>query len=192
VALYILFNVLLSFTTFYYDRSNIKQPIEWLTKNIKQNDILFTFSSELELHGGKELVGKAYLIFPTRATENIKEVLKIVDKDNIGDIYYIYTHHYQFKNKLYKSTTGINRTPATDLYRYIRDVIPGEKVISDLRGCGLNKYKKAEMVTGLQKLLKDGYPKPEHKYLSIHFRAVVKVLDVIGGRERIAAYLNKK
>ena len=69
----------------------------------------------------------------------------------------MYDYHYQSREYLYQLTTRDNRAPASNLYRYLRDVIPSEDVIPNLRACGLVKFNKKVLIDGLKKLKSGGY-----------------------------------
>jgi hypothetical protein len=182
IVVYLLMNIALSFTTFYYDRSNIRKPITWLNSNLGKRDVLLAFSAELELHGGEKLTKYAYLIRPSQDPEDIRKLIKIIDRPNVKDIYFLYTaHHEALRGKLYYFTTfGGDRTPPADLFRYLRSQVPGVQVMEGLRGCGLKKYNKRTMVRELNLLLKKGYPQP---FISIERRIVKRVKGIFYQRK---------
>jgi hypothetical protein len=178
IILYLLLNMALSFTTFYYDRSNIRKPITWLNGNLGTQDVLLVFSAELGLHGGEKLTKYAYPIRPSQDPEDIRKLIKIIDRPNVKDIYFLYTdHHAAFREKLYIMTTGDEwRQPPADPFRYLRSCVPGKQVMEGLRGCGLIRYKKDVLVADLRNLLKNGYQRP---YIRIEKRMALKMKRLI-------------
>ena len=85
-------------------------------------------------------------------------MIALAEEEHIEDIYYLYAFEYELRDKLYQMTMGENRCPPADLYRYLRDMIPSQKVLTGLRGCGLIKFKKQDLINGLHELKKNGYP----------------------------------
>jgi hypothetical protein len=190
LAIYLLLNILLSFSTFYFDRSNIRRPIDWLNHNLGPNDILLVFSPELELHGGKSLVKRAHPLNPSQDPKDIRRLIALVNRKDVKTVYFLYTaHHEAFREKLYVLTTGdMERQPPADLFRYLSKRMPGEQVMSGLRGCGLKRYKKEVLVAGLRDLLKNGYPP---SFVSLEKRLAVRMKNTIWPKVKEDAEGNK-
>lgn len=158
VAVYLLFNAGLFAVNAYYERSNIREPISWLKSNLGADDLLLVYGSELELHGGEELLTRAYAVIPNQDPAGIKQFIARIEKSGAGNIYFLYADHYEFRDRLYLWTTGLDRTPPTDLFRYLKEAVPSRAVMPGLRTCDLVIFKKADLVASLQKLLQEGYP----------------------------------
>ena len=156
-TVFLIFNVGLFVINAYWERSNIRVPIAWLQENLKQNDLVLIFSTQLELHGGKSLIHRAYVVSPSQDVESIKKVLEHIELAKPDQIYYLYTDHYQFRDVLYSLTTGDDRSPPNDLFRYLKERVPSQTVIPGLRTCGLVKFEKTDLIAALEKLLKEGY-----------------------------------
>ncbi len=158
IAVFIFVNIGLFAVNAYWERSNIRVPIAWLNKNLNHNDLLLVYASQLQLHGGESLCRRAYIINPTQNKQDIQALLGVVSQSQTQEIYYLYTDHYQFRDRLYLWTVGENRSPPSDLFRYLKDVVPSKKVLPDLRTCNLIKFDKSDLVMFLEKLLDKGYP----------------------------------
>jgi len=191
IITYLCLNFILSYTTFYYDRSNIVRPIQWLNTHL-DTSVLLTFSSELELHRGKTLIHKAHPIIAGQDVQEIRRIIDVVAANPSKDVYFLYTDHYQLREALYRFTTGKVRTIPGDFFRHLKDVIPGEKVIGETRGCGLLVYQKENLILALTQLLDNGYPKLVEP-ISAHKRILKKLFAYLGlpdTREEIMAKIN--
>ncbi len=181
IAVFIFFNIGLFMVNAYCERSNIRVPIAWLNKNLKQNDLLLVYASDLGLNGGGSLISRAYVVNPTQDPEKIEELLARILSSESGDVYYLYTDHYEFRDRMYFSTTGQDRSPPSDLFRYVKERIPSQKVILRLRTCGLVKFNKLDLIAGIRKLSVDGFPisfkAPEKRILKeiLGMRSFIKV-----------------
>ncbi len=170
---YVILNILLSFSTFYFDRSNIKEPVSWLKSNLNKDDLLFIFSAELLVHGGAGLTSRAVIVPATKEPGEIRKILEIVNASRAENVYFLYTNHYELRDRLYFLTTGgLNRSPGADLFRYLRDNPDGQFVLKGLRGCGLKKFSRNQLISDLNALLLSGYPEP---FISPEVRVLQKL-----------------
>lgn len=176
IAVYVIANLLLSSAVFYYDRSNIKAPITWLRQHLKSDDVLIVFTSYLGLNGGEMLAERAYEISPSRDFNDVRKLMDRIKASPGENVYFLYTDHYENRNVLYAWTTGQDRNPPSDLFRYLKSGLAGEKVMAGLRGCGLIRYDKTALLAALQGLLVKGYP-PEYK--SIELKLLRKIKEAI-------------
>ncbi len=158
VGIFIFVNAGLFAVNAYWERSNIRVPIAWLNQNLKQDDLLLVYASQLQLHGGESLCRRAYVINPTQNKQDIQALLGVVSQSQTQEIYYLYTDHYQLRERLYLWTVGENRSPASDLFRYLKDVVPSKHVLPGLRACDLIEFQKTDLLMSLEKLLREGYP----------------------------------
>ncbi|MCB9757522.1 MAG: hypothetical protein H6753_03750 [Candidatus Omnitrophica bacterium] len=172
-TVFLVFNVGLFVINVYCERSNIRIPIAWLEKNLKQNELLIVFTTHLELHGGESLIKRAYAISPSQDPSNTQQLMNRIESSTAEDIYYLYTDEYEFRDQLYLWTMGDDRSPPNDLFRYLKEKIPSQTVMPGLRTCGLVKFKKSDLIISLQKLLQDGYP-PQFK--GVEKRILKKIL----------------
>lgn len=164
LSIFLVLNMGLFVINVYWERSNIRVPITWLKKNLKQNDLLIVFTTHLELHGGESLIKHAYAISPSQEPNNTQQLINRIELSASEDIYYLYTDEYEFRDHLYLWTMGDDRSPPNDLFRYLKERIPSQTVMPGLRTCGLVKFKKTDLIMSLQELLRDGYP-PQFKGL---------------------------
>ncbi len=58
IAIFLIFNGLISTTTFRLANSDVKSGIAWLNQNIEEPDIVLEFRSRLAYHGGERLCGQ--------------------------------------------------------------------------------------------------------------------------------------
>jgi len=158
IASYVAINIALSFSNFYFERSNIRKPISWLVSNLGKEEVLLVFASELQLHGGGGLSLRAISVPASKKPEDIKKVIAILTESGKGDVYFLYTDHYAFRDTLYHFTSGRNRSPGADLFRFLRDDLNGVSVMSGLRGCGLKRFGRDRLKNDLQELVNRGYP----------------------------------
>lgn len=180
LATYLCLNVLFSFVNFYFDRSNIFKAIGWLNNNVRANDVVLNFYAELDLYGGGNLEKQSYPInLATRDSDKIQAFIDVIDRDNVHDVYFLYDDHYQFKHWLYEKMMHVSRDPS-DLFRYLKNNFVGEEVISGLRGCGLHRYKKEDLVAELQKLKRTGFANRDMADLSFHKYILKKIIGALG------------
>lgn len=158
MALYVALNILMSFANFYYDRDTIRKPIQWLNAHLKDSDTLLIFRPQLELNGGQNLTRRVYPILASQDPRQIKALLDYVNRDSVTDIYLLYTDGYELRNNLYRLTMRENRAPPATLFLYLKDRIPSQSILKGMRGCGLVKYQKEDLIAGLNRLLQEGYP----------------------------------
>ncbi len=174
LGIFILLNTSLFGVNVYYERSNIRIAISWLEENLKQDDVLLVFASQLELHGGKSLLPRTYSVAPSQDPTEITKLLERLETSLANEIYFLYTDEYQFRDYLYLLTVGEDRSAPNDLFRQLQEVVFSKPVISGLRSCNLVRYKKADLVAALQKLLQEGYPSqfkaPEKRILKKIFK----------------------
>lgn len=193
LGLYIVLNILLSFTTFYYDRSTIKKAVTWLNANQQQNDVLLTFYSELGLNGGDKLMYKAHPIMAvSQASTSIDALIDLVEEHKEGTVFLLYSHHYQFRDTLYRWTTGTDRDPPNNLFRYLISThAGGEEVLPGMRGSGLKRYRAEELRTVLINLKHRGFPAPPYRYLSWHYQLLFRVLMSLDIEKPVKAFLGR-
>ncbi len=162
IGIFIICNLGLFAVNAYCERSNIPHAVSWLEKNLKQDEWFLVFATQLELHGGESLVNRTYPVSPNPDPEIIKKLLNHVQASQQDEIYYLYTDEYEFRDNLYFWTMRDDRSPPNDLFRHLKEKVVSEPVLAGLRTCNLVKFKKADVVSSLQKLLQDGYP-PQFK-----------------------------
>lgn len=193
LGLYVVLNVLLSFTTFYYDRSTIKKAVTWLNANQEQTDVLLTFYSELGLNGGDLLMYKAHpIIEVNQDSAPIDALINLLEEHKQGTVFLLYSHHYQLRDTLYRWTTGTDRDPPNNLFRYLISAhAGGEEVLPAMRGSGLKRYRADELRTVLVDLKHRGFPAPPYRYLSWHYQLLSRVLTSLDIEKPVKAFFGR-
>lgn len=193
LGLYVLLNILLSFTTFYYDRSTIKKAVTWLNENQQQNDVLLTFYSELGLNGGDQLTYKAHpIIGVDQESTSIDALITLVGEHKQSTVFLLYSHHYQLRDTLYRLTTGTDRAPPRDLFRYLMSArAGGEEVLPGMRGSGLKRYRREELRAVLVDLKREGFPPPPYRYLSWHYQLLFRVLTILDIEKPVKSFFGR-
>ncbi len=155
---YVILNLLLSGLNLYFDRGNIPRAISWLNAHWQEGDILLVFRGRLQLQGGARLAKAAYPILPTQDAQKVHDLIQFLNERPGREVYFLYDDEYEFRDRLFELTTGENRSPPSDLFRYLKDAIDGESFGEGLRACGIKRFDKEALIAGLQRLLREGFP----------------------------------
>ncbi|MBI4280434.1 MAG: hypothetical protein HY660_18430 [Armatimonadetes bacterium] len=170
VVVFLAINVAASAANFYYDRSNIREAIAWLQRNTGPRDVVFAFNAELYVHGGSDLCARSIPIIrrvegppvvmrgyqwmrrpanvrPYLTRDEMKEVLR---SHSAANLYFLYTDHYQVRDRLFKWMTGRNRTIRLDMFGTLKDGDVGEEILPGLRGAGLKRLDRARLLKELE------------------------------------------
>ncbi len=187
VAAYLFLNAFVSWGTFRWDRSNIREAVAWLRQNTDSGDILLTFNSDLSLHGWGDLCDRAYPILreqyelprsgqpvilelkprvstgitsylyrdPARASRWYipkEELKRLLNAHPQAGVYFLFTDHYQFRDRLFQRTTGKSRTRRKDLFGLLKEGDSGRELIPGLRSCGLRELDRKRLLAALENL----------------------------------------
>ncbi len=101
--------------------------------------------------------------------ERTIELAAFLNQHPNGKIYYLFSNGGEFRENLYKWTTGEDRTIPDQLIYYLDERIPHENPFHHLHGVGLDLLDHKALVNGLNELIKKGFPKRDRP-LSIHKR----------------------
>ena len=87
----------------------------------------------------------------------------------------------QFRDELYKLTTGEERTIPDSLYNYIDKRIPHQNPLHDLRGgLGVDLFDQKVLENGLDELIKNGYPiRDRNQNISLHKRILKHIFVLL-------------
>ncbi len=173
IMVYLLCNLCVGVVNLYYDRSNIKESISWVKQHLKQDDLLLGFDCLLELNNGQALIPRIQMI---SNSQDLNEVRALADKVKAakGEVYFLFTDFYQFRDFLYRATTASDYHAPVSIFWFLKDAPGHEVVTSGQRGHGLLRFNKEMLVDALIKLEHDQFP--ENPVISIHKQILKKVL----------------
>lgn len=67
-----------------------------------------------------------------------------------SEVYFLYTDHHGFRDRVYKLTTGRVRTVREDMFGLLKDWDVGEQVITGLRRCGLKRLDRGKLLRAFE------------------------------------------
>jgi hypothetical protein len=182
IIFYLFMNFLLSLTTFYWDRPNIQDAVRWLKSNIGQDETLLIFNADLGLYAGEPLMSHAYPLQQVSDEMGKARALgAFLKQHHQGKVYYLMVDGYFFRDKLYRWTTGEERTVPDSLYNYIHQRVPHQSVLLNLRGgLSIDIFDQKVLENGLNELIKRGYPaRDRNRNISIHKRILKHIFKLL-------------
>ncbi len=166
---YLLINTLLSVGNFYLDRNNLRVPIRWLKQNVQPTDTILVYMTHLQIQGGAALIPQVVPIKAGQDWQEVDRLIALLEGISVGKIYFLYSDEYQWRDRLYQWTTGEDRSPPSEVFRFLKEMVPSVQILSNLRACGLVSFDRDVVLFHLRELKARGfdplYKSPEKRLL---------------------------
>ena len=132
------------------------------------------------------------IIAVSQDVTSIDALIGLVEGHKQATVFLLYSHHYQFRDTLYRWTTGTDRDPPNNLFRYLISAhAGGEEVLLGMRGSGLKRYRAEELRAALINLKREGFPLPPYRYLSWHYQLLSRVLMSLDIEKPVKAFFGR-
>ena len=151
--IFLLCNFLISIVTYQYERPKVSTVSEWLDQNYQGlNQILLADFDYV--WNTKKKYPNTLFYSNSSSQNNVGEIVSSIEKMTGDTVFYFYYNHYDFRERLHRFIFSNERTPANTISRFLIKNDKGIRIFN-LRGTGLIKYQKSELILLLKNFRPD-------------------------------------
>ena len=144
---------MISIVTYQYERPKVSTVSEWLDQNYQGlNQILLADFDYV--WNTKKKYPNTLFYSNSSSQNNVGEIVSSIEKMTGDTVFYFYYNHYDFRERLHRFIFSNERTPANTISRFLIKNDKGIRIFN-LRGTGLIKYQKSELILLLKNFRPD-------------------------------------